>query len=217
MKEGDEHLINTSLIRAPFIDNKTIQRHADNFRCSYWKKKPLPVDILGIIEFELKLDFEPIKNLRLHTGCDALLSWDCKTITIDWDEFQDERHENRLRFSCAHEIGHLILHKDLYRQLRFSTVDEWIDLMQKIPEREYSFIEFHANEFAGRLLVPRDALLTSIAGCKDKVKEALKIDKNMDPLMLKEYISSSICKGFGVSAEVISRRIEREQINILKI
>jgi uncharacterized metal-binding protein len=37
---------------------------------------------------------------------------------VDKDAFSNPKQEYRLRFSVAHEIGHLILHPDVYGQVR---------------------------------------------------------------------------------------------------
>ena len=49
---------------------------------------------------------------------EALLVGDLKTIAVDRDVFMDPRAENRLRFSVAHELGHLILHRDVDGKVR---------------------------------------------------------------------------------------------------
>ncbi|MFI5224572.1 MAG: ImmA/IrrE family metallo-endopeptidase, partial [Nitrospirales bacterium] len=77
-------------------------------------------------------------------------------------------HENiaLTRFSVAHEIGHLILHRDIYAGLQHATAAEWFDYISAIPEVEYGWVEWQAYEFAGRLLVPpeplREAFQTAI-------------------------------------------------------
>ncbi len=48
-------------------------------------------------------------------------SKDLNNIIIDHDFYMDQRFENRLRFTYAHEVGHLILHKDEIQQCQFRT------------------------------------------------------------------------------------------------
>ena len=44
------------------------------------------------------------------------------------------RLEYRRRFSVAHEIGHLVLHRDIYAGLQHATAAEWFDYISAIPE-----------------------------------------------------------------------------------
>lgn len=83
---------------------------------------------------------------------------DLKSILVDKRAFMSPRLEYRLRFSVAHEIGHLILHRDIYAGLRHATAAEWFDYISAIPEAECGWVEWQAYEFAGRLLVPPEPL-----------------------------------------------------------
>jgi hypothetical protein len=70
-----------------------------------------PVDIPAFAEFDLKLtfDFKPIAQF----GQDAFLLRDLSGIVFD-DKAFEQRNENGLRFSVAHELGHLYLHRALF-------------------------------------------------------------------------------------------------------
>ncbi len=122
----------------------------------------------------------------------------------------DDRWQNRIRFSVAHEVGHLILHADLCQAFRPATRDEWIEFVQTVDNDEYFIIEQQAYEFAGRLLVPRDMLLTELKIVKPKVEEAKRKLPNIGESPLREYVAVAVCRRFGVSDQVILRRIERE-------
>ena len=125
----------------------------------------------------------------------------------------DDRRVNRMRFSVAHELGHFILHGDLYRSINHASVEDWIRFIQAIPEDEYGYIEYHAYEFAGRLLVPHDQLVQEVKHSIKRAEKAgfMKWDSSGDAA--REYMANSICKVFGVSSQVIEKRIVREQIS----
>lgn len=125
----------------------------------------------------------------------------------------EEKFINRLRFSYAHEVGHLILHNDLYIQFPINNLDEWKNFILNVPDREYCFIEYQANEFAGRLLVPRDVLVSELGKCLKQIEEVgLSGYLATDPEAVLARISPSLCKPFGVSYQVIERRIEQEDL-----
>ena len=132
-------------------------------RAAHPAGRELPVKVLDLAEFDLHLDLVPVNGLREQLDIDALLMGDLKSILVDKRAFMSPRLEYRLRFSVAHEIGHLILHRDIYAGLRHATAAEWFDYISAIPEVEYGWVEWQAYEFAGRLLVPPDAVARSLS------------------------------------------------------
>ena len=148
--------------KAPFITIEDVRSAVAEFRNQYWPRDTIPVDIFEIVEFELGNEIRTIFNLREAGDVDALLLGDFKTIVVDQNDFLNERAQKRLRFSIAHEIGHLILHRDTFSKIQYSSIDEWIIFFQQIPEDQYYWIEQHAYEFAGSLLVPREKLIEKL-------------------------------------------------------
>jgi len=63
-------------------------------------------------------------------------------------------HENRRRFSVAHELGHLFLHMGyLIDKDRWSQVGTYVDSVYY--RYGFNIEEYEANEFAGAFLMPR--------------------------------------------------------------
>jgi len=186
---------------------------AEEKRFEYWPEAKLPVDILNIVEIKLKLDVIPVHGLYSDLDTDAWLQRDLKTIVVDNDSYEKTKFENRLRFSLAHELGHYFLHAKLYPTLTFDTVEEWKDFMENIPDAEYSNFEYQANEFAGRFLVPREPLQLDIekalASLSDNHLMHL-LEKNPDAVL--SGMAPRLCRPFGVSEEVIQRRLQRERL-----
>jgi hypothetical protein len=144
--------------KAPFIEQQEIWRQADGFRSRVWLSNEIPIGVVEIVEFELDLEIRPISRLKEDNDIDALLLGNWKTIVVDQLQYMDERYANRLRFSMAHELGHYVLHQAVFQQMPRGSVREWVEFMRDMPEKEYSFLEYHAYEFAGRFLVPPEAL-----------------------------------------------------------
>ncbi len=203
-------MIDPGELRAPYIKIEDIRNTADEFRARHWPRDSVPVDIFEILEFELDLEIRTIASLREAGDVDALLLGDLKTIVVDQGDFLDERAQNRLRFSIAHELGHFTLHAELFSNIEYSSIQEWIEFFQKIPDDQYYWIEQHAYEFAGRLLVPREKLT-------EKLQEAVSVaekagfrgwDSTGDST--REFIAHAIAKHFEVSEQVIEKRILKE-------
>lgn len=100
--------------KAPVILYSEIRKQADRFRSLHWYGMALPINILEIVEFSLKLDIVPLKGLQRVGDVETFLFGNCKAIAVDEDKYMDDRQINRLNFSVAHEVGHLVLHKNLY-------------------------------------------------------------------------------------------------------
>ncbi len=141
---------------------------------------------------------------------------DWQTIIVYQGLFMDDRYSNRLRFSIAHELERYVLHKNIFDQIPHNTTEAWICFMRDIPEKEYSFIEYHANEFAGRFMVPLDTLKSELEKALLLVEEnGLNRSKLCDDAHL-AYIANGIAKSFDLSSDVIERRLKNESLWPLK-
>jgi hypothetical protein len=202
-----------SKFKCPYIEKREIWQSAENFRAEFWPANPLPVDIESIVEKKLKLNIEPEHDLLSESDIDAYLRIDLTGIVVDYRCFMEERFINRLRFSYSHELGHLFLHKEIYKTFVIRKSSDWKEFMLNIPEREYKFFEYQANEFAGRVLVPHNRLLFELEICLNKIQKIGLLDYlASDPGMVLSSISPTLCKPFGVSDQVIERRVEREEL-----
>jgi Zn-dependent peptidase ImmA (M78 family) len=118
-----------------------------------------------------------------------------------------------MRFSTAHEIGHLVLHADAIRKLRVDTVEEWKEMQRELPDALWGRAEYQAREFAGRLLVPPQQLKEALIDIRPLIQKALAISPDLDVAELRELISPKLAKKFFVSDEVVLRRMEAEDIS----
>ena len=197
--------------KAPYLRRTDISKQADELRQRLLPQGTLPVPVLDVAEFDLGLELDPRANLRRTGDIDALLLGDLKTIVVDRDVFMDRRAENRLRFSVAHEIGHLILHGELYRNLRHANLEAWRQFIKAMPEREYGWLESHAYEFAGRFLVPPMPLKECFNDAIEIARNAGFTEWDASGETALGFIANHICRRFGVSAEVITRRLRIEE------
>ncbi len=195
--------------KAPFIERQQCWQAAESFRLQYWPSGDVPVDVLAIAEFDLDLEIRTITGLKEEADVDALLLGDWKTIVVDQEQYLDDRFINRLRFSVAHELGHFVLHQVTFLAIPRDTPDTWINFMQEMPDSEYGFLEYHANEFAGRLLVPIGNLRVEFEKAIVQVEKIgiARHKLNDDHL---SYLCIPLSKHFAVSEDVIERRLTRE-------
>jgi Zn-dependent peptidase ImmA (M78 family) len=186
---------------------------AEGVRNRYWPAGKLPVDVEAIVEFKLKVDIEPEHNLMQKTDMEAYLRSDLTGIIVDHDHYMDEKFASRMRFSFAHELGHFFLHKDYYATVVFDSAEEWKEILLSLPDTDYRYFEYQANEFAGRLLVPREDLIHEIGNALELLKRNNMLEYiKSDPYAVLSGITTRIAKVFGVSSDVIERRVDREKL-----
>lgn len=202
------------LLDAPRLKFDFIREKADEFRREYVEPiNKIPVPIIEIVELNLNIQPIPIPNLMRKIDIDGFLTNDLKSICIDYDIYMDERQVNRLRFTYAHEVGHLVLHEEEIKQCDFRTQEDWIHFHEDFWEDELNWFESQGREFAGRLLVPKEELIKEIESRRDKIKEFKSLVEDREEDLI-EAISGVICNKFKVSRDVIRRRIRIEKIKI---
>jgi hypothetical protein len=187
--------------KAPYNPKERIWQEADRLRAAHPAGREIPVKVLDLAEFDLGLELVPVDGLREQLDIDALLMGDLKAILVDKRAFMNPRLEYRLRFSVAHEIGHLILHRDIYGGLKHTSAAEWFDYISAIPDVEYGWVEWQAYEFAGRLLVPPDALREEFQAAIKSAQAAGYSDWQAVDEVALDYLAARIAPKFGVSVK----------------
>jgi hypothetical protein len=190
-----------SQIKTPFLSLESIKKEADEFRLKLWGNT-VPVDIEKILENKLGISIIPLPDLNRICDTDAFISSDWSSVIVDNEKYMDDKYQNRLRFSIAHEIGHFVLHKDIYESFGISELEDFYNFVEQIPGEQYGYFETQANKFANFLLVPRDILLIE--------KEKILLEKvsnsdfsSIDQETLNSYIAGPLSSVFEVSADVI--------------
>jgi hypothetical protein len=198
------------LIKAPFLSKQAVAIRADGFLQEHNTTGTIPLDIEFIAESQLSLDIVPVPGLQSTFDVDAFISADKSEIRVD--EYVYLNRINRYRFSLAHEIGHLVLHGNVWEELQFTNITEWKTVINSVPEREYRFLESHANTFAGHVLVPPEPLKTAF----DSQVEVLNTNglsvSEFDPETLSQFLCKDIAKEFEVSVDVVRRRIAADEL-----
>ncbi|MEK7676631.1 MAG: ImmA/IrrE family metallo-endopeptidase [Verrucomicrobiota bacterium] len=200
-------MINPNRFAAPWIYPETIRTTVDGIRSEYPVCSRLPLDILVFAEHDLGLefDFKPIRQF----GQDAFLRHDLRGIVFDNDAFAAQS-VNRLRFSVAHELGHLYLHKDIYGKVRFENVEEWLDFFEQVPPDQYQRVEWQADEFAGQLLMPVKELSAAL---EETIGDAEREGYfPLGPEAVLEFCCRSMHRDFGVSQQAMSTRLHRDKL-----
>ena len=197
-------------ISAPNYSSKHIKEKAEAFLHEYHPSLSVPVPIEEIIEFELNINIVPLHGLHRAFEIDGFTSNDLSTISVD--AFVQESRPGRYRFTLAHEVGHVVLHRNFFLHNIFESVSEWKDFTQSISPRDYGIIEWQAYQFAGLVLVPAKVL-------RAKYHEAIELarktgvvsGKDIQP-PAQQYIANWLAKQFVVSPEVIEKSLQRDKL-----
>jgi IrrE N-terminal-like domain len=199
-------------IKAPRLTFDHLRSVSEEFLAKYHAKRTLPIPIESIVEFDFKIDIVPMPGLRNLLDVDAFPSSNLREFFID--EFVYRRRLNRYRFSLAHELAHVLIHKDIFAQLKFSTIDGWKSVVSTaIPEEQYSWIEWQAYSLAGLILVPGDALREHFDGMVDEMNLAgISLDDVRFDDDEKEVFVQHLAKPFEVSSDVIKKRLAKDKL-----
>ncbi|MBI3916123.1 MAG: ImmA/IrrE family metallo-endopeptidase [Betaproteobacteria bacterium] len=104
-------------------------------------------------------------------------------------------HENRQRFTIAHELGHYLLHKGESVHLDERKPGFMLQLRDANSSTGESINEREANLFAAELLMPARLLEKDLRG------------KKFD-LLGDDFFLRKLAKGYGVSVQALTIRLE---------
>ena len=135
----------------PYLCKAEIAKRAEELLDECWDGA-FPINVEAICDY-LGVAVVPVKGLVGALGVDAYISADFKTIYVEQQGYEDESY--RYRFSLAHELGHLVLHRE-YFSSRVDGFEEWKGL---VLGKMNGCVEFQANYFAGSLLAPEGELV----------------------------------------------------------
>ena len=181
-------------IKAPYLPIELIKPHVDELRSQYPALNKYPINIELFAE-DIGIEIIPVAGL-IAADTEAFITQDFLSIVVDAEKYRDDKFYNRLRFSIAHEIGHKFLHQSFFEHNRGTENSEfgWLNFMNSLSDSQYSFLEQHANNFAGMLLVPAEEL----------VRLVLEENKR-DHFVFASY--------FGVSKQTIERRVTAADVS----
>lgn len=200
------------------MTNNQIWEKAEKLRARHeaLRADKIPLDLISFVELDLRLDLIPYDHLKVDFGADAAILADFSGLYIDgeifeWIDLVRGAQLNRLRFSLAHELGHLFLHREPFESATLQTNEHFLDWLNEHNGRKYEF-EREANEFAGRLLVPVGVL----KDCFEKMPPAMdrKYGRHVwvSNTEIRSQTAELIAPRFGVHPIAIETRFDREGI-----
>jgi Zn-dependent peptidase ImmA (M78 family) len=172
----------------------------------------IPVPIEHIIDVDLGIDIIPLPGLMDAFHWDGFLSSDLRSIHVDANAY--ESFPTRYRFTLAHEVGHLVLHGDVYKSCSIHSIDDYKAFDAGIDVKEKGRMDWQASRFAGYVLVPAAQLQGAWAEIGPYLSEMATEARNsgFTPReyrpMLCETAAAELCAQFDISEPAMAIRIE---------
>ena len=191
-----------------------IRKEAESFRMLHCGEG-LPVDIDLAVE-KMGIRIVPLARMREVCKKDACVSPYGDIIWVTYDPHTDSFFDFRTRFSMAHEVAHLILHRPFFEWMRGRYDDNPLDWVREIrlqSEQYYaSQLEREADEFAGRLLVPVICLREQFNAVLAEVGSTAQGLRRYNDDDVRNKIALRIHKRFEVSVQCLETRLRLEGV-----
>lgn len=192
----------------PFLSSEELKKKAKEI----YQLRPLQTnDVAGEV---LAKNF-PMIEVRydnLSQGLLGTIDLRNNIITLSEDIMSDT---NRVHFTLAHEIGHLVLHRK-FLQKEFSSVDDYIDI-SILSDKNIKRMEYQANVFASYLLLPERKFYYEVALLFKEysiTKGRLYLDHQLCNRRNVSLILQRLSRNFQVSQQAIAIRLKNEKLLI---
>ena len=180
-----------------------VNRAAEEFLQKYHPSLDLPIPIEEIVELRMGIGLNVVSGIKQLLDIDAFINRGFTEIFID--SFSFDKYIPRTRFSIAHEIGHVILHREWYEKNGPTDIEGYLNFIDRTNEENYKKIEIQASTFAGLVLIPTRKLI------KLFVERLGKLPKEEEPELLGGIIQD-LPTIFNVSERPILWRLQDEKI-----
>ena len=155
------------------------------------------------MEFKLGLNIVPFPGLARDWHVDGFLTFIPDTIYVD--QRQMETQETRYRFTLAHEVGHWILHRDLYNDEKVSDLEAYLRMYEAMDDEDLSACEFQARNLGGRILLPRAPFLEVVEQAFKPLRP--KVPQKADTKLVCGRLAKVVAPRFNVHEQVIETRL----------
>jgi Zn-dependent peptidase ImmA (M78 family) len=114
----------------------------------------------------------------------------------------------RYRFTLAHELCHMLLHREIYDNAKIHSLDDYVRFQEELDPDLRAAYEFQAMNLAGRLLLPKGAFVKACARVLAPLRK--RIPTGADLSLLCELVAARTGPQFEVSEEVAFRRLFKD-------
>ena len=190
------------------MTRRDIRLAAEGFLKEHHAALSIPVPIEKILEIKLGVEVRPLPGLYKIYARNGILLSSGRVIAVDNDDF--ESNQTRLRFTLAHELGHILLHKDHIDSVSLDDVAQAWKQYNGIAAETLGDMERDASYFAGHILVPQARLIGELGKARQRLLNVHGLDITGKGRDVRDVVAKAIADAFDVSPNVVSRRLEEE-------
>ena len=154
-----------------WLTNRQIREQAEQILKTHHSIRSLPIPVDTIVDAKLGFDIVPLPELEKHFNWDAFLAIGSNEIYMDAFIYENSNYETRFRFTLAHELGHAVIHREVFEAVNICSLDDYKDFDTSLKQWQKHRMDSEANEFAAYLLVPDDSLAASWAVIEPALRE----------------------------------------------
>jgi hypothetical protein len=151
-------------MKVPWLSKQTIAEAASGLFADYEAMAghsvapPIPVEDMIERSLGLTLSFEDLETILGSKDVLGATYVGARLICIN-ERLLEQRPEGRLIFTCAHEVGHWVLHRRYAQAAMRQAANGDVIVCRTWNARER--IEWQADYFAGCLLMPEEATISA--------------------------------------------------------
>jgi Zn-dependent peptidase ImmA (M78 family) len=198
-------------IRIPRYTREQIEDRAALFLRQHWDPNEIYVDVELIIEAKLGIAIDYTR----FDDFDGTIAKDTVSgrLTIVVNEELANSNPNRYRYTLAQELGHLLLHEELIRQI--TDLESASYLHEKLSDQAYQTLERDANCCAAAILMPAERFRESSRSSYAKWFRLIhqEIGKT-PPGDLQARVVKDLAKLYRVSPQAASIRLQRPPLKL---
>jgi len=191
------------MFKVPYRNNSDIRQAAAAFLNQYHPSREIPIPIEDILELRMGVDLLVSPGIRQVLGADAYVGSGMSLIVIDEEAFHSG-YPGRLIFTLAHELGHIVLHREIYEEFQVDSIKAFLIFRRTLDNENWGYLETQANKFASEIIYPSGVFENMVDMEIEKRGGRLIIDES-DLAEIIGYISVS----FGVSRDAARRQFDK--------
>lgn len=149
----------------PALSYADLRRTTDEFLARFNSDGCVPVEIEDIATFDMGYEIRLLAGVYEDVEVHACLANGLKRIFVDETTYSHRYAD--ARFSIAHEVGHVWLHASFYEANPIRSMQDYYRVHEALGLDAYERMEVQAQNFAGLVLVPTDALHILVRGARE--------------------------------------------------
>jgi Zn-dependent peptidase ImmA (M78 family) len=188
------------------IDKSKLEDRAVRLLEQHLEIYAIPIDVEYLIEKQ-GVDICPFPNLTEIHSVRAALVCGHKQPTVWIDEKHLNEYPHFSRFTLAEELGHVILHRNLFQGCR--TFEEFLNLYDALPAEQHKIIDRNARYFAGAVLAPQKYLAPDLDELIQRTN--MRLISTVEEVL--EWFAEALCDYYRMSNIALKNRITNAVFN----